>query len=269
MLRSVSTACLVAAMTVAVGAQDQVVKPVPAGASVTTTRLSTLMNAKILIQDDQAAGMVTDIVLSDSGCVDYVVATYNNQYYVIPYSAVTFRKADRIVYIDIAPTQFKRVTFFTGNNWPDFYATTYQQTVFNIFGVTNIRHDGPRSTLKPNLDQDRDRGRNQDDDRRGIKETVKDKIKDKASGKGDGVKLPNPGVIDPPQTDLDAKNPLKPGSTKPEAPKLDSVKPTPKADLPKVDAPKPSSPKVELPKAPIPKVEAPKPVTPPTPAAKP
>lgn len=265
MKRTLMIACLMAATSVVANAQDRALKPVAEGTAVKTTRLSALMKSKILIQDDQSAGVVTDVVLSDSGCVDYVVATYEDQYYVIPYSAVTYRAADQVVFVDVTPVQFRKVQFFTGNNWPDFYASNYQQNVFNIFNVTTIRRDGPRSTLKPNLDREGDRNRDRDGDkprdRDGDKnrdrdgDRPKDQPRDRdAADDKDAPKKPNPGVVDPPKTDPDAKAPL----PKPEAPKADAPKPS-KPEAPKADLPKP------LPKPDVPKTDPLKPATPPAP----
>jgi hypothetical protein len=261
MLRPVSLACLIAAVAVVADAQERQLKPVAAGASVRVTKLSSLMNSKILIQDDQAVGTVADIVLSDSGCVDYVVASYDNQQYVIPYSAVQYRNADRIVYIDITPAQFRKVQFFTGNQWPDFYASSYQQNVFSVFGVTNIRLDGPRNSLKPDLDRGRDRDgdRNRDDrDRDGDRnrnrdEQNRDRNRDDSARdrSKDPDAKPNPGVVDPPKTDPDAKKPI--------APKPD----VPKTELPKANPPKTELPKPEAPKSDKPRVDPLKPANPP------
>ncbi len=251
-------ACLIAVSALSIHAQDRPLKPIAAGGSVQFTKLSTVMNSKILIQEDQAAGQVVDVVLSDSGCIDYLVASYDEKHYVVPYSAVTFRGPDRIVYIDIAPAQFRRVEFFTGNRWPDFYATTYQRNVFNVFGVTTFRNDGPRTSLKPNLDRDRnDRDRNDKDrpnenrkpgtpapdrgeDRQESKPrttTPPDRIKGDAApesrDKNAPITKPNPPVVDPPATRPDLKNPPKPSTPKVEIPK---------SDKPKVDPLKPANP---------------------------
>ena len=122
-------------------------------------RFSMLLKSKVLIQDDQPAGQIVDVVFNEGGCVDYLVASYEEQYYVVPYSAAQVRYADQVVFIDIAPTQFRKVTFFRGNNWPNFYANDYRTNVFATFNVNNFRNDGDRSTFKPGAD-DRDGANN-------------------------------------------------------------------------------------------------------------
>ena len=43
------------------------------GARETGRRLTQVMKYNIIIQDDQPAGQVVDFVLSDGGCIDYIV----------------------------------------------------------------------------------------------------------------------------------------------------------------------------------------------------
>ncbi len=258
---------LVAALASASLAQDNALKPIAAGGSVQIVKLSTVMNSKVLIQDDQAAGQIVDVVMNESGCIDYVVASYEEKFYAVPYSAVTLRGPDRIVYIDIAPTQFRRVSFFTGNQWPDFYASTYQQNVFNVFGVTTIRRDGPRRSLKPDLDGDlRDRDRNDDDRKEGDRPKNGDRPKAGEGNKDNDKTLPGK---DRPR-DVTPTDRLK-GDAAPESRDKNApiTKPTPGAVNPPAVKPelpnpqKPSVPKVEAPKADLPKIEQPqKPKTP-------
>ncbi len=120
-----------------------------------TLRLSQLMKYKILIQDDQPAGQVVDVILSNGGCVDYIVASYEDQYYTIPYQAAAVRYDDSLVFVDIAPATFREVQFFSNDNWPDFYVPTYRQQVFSTFGLRadQVNRNG-RSTFRQNLDND-------------------------------------------------------------------------------------------------------------------
>lgn len=206
------SACLIAAFTSMSFGQDRPLKPILVDGPAPSVRLSTVMNAKVLIQDDQAAGQVIDIVMSPSGCIDYLVASHDEQYYVIPYSAVAFRGRNRAIFVDITPTQFRGVSFFTGTEWPDFYATNYQKNVLKIFGVNSIRNDRPQTLLKPNLEGEpilqRDSGRPDV----GVREsTPTDRIK------GDSAPVSR-----------DKNAPI----TKP------NVNPPPKVGTPKVDVPK-------------------------------
>ncbi len=118
-------------------------------------RLSVIMNSKVLIKQDQPAGQVVDVVLSDSGCVEYLVVSHDEQSYVIPYPAAQLRYTDRVVFVDITPAQFQQVQFFPSNSWPDIYATTFRRSVYRTFGVSeDAVRSGRRESLKPILDDD-------------------------------------------------------------------------------------------------------------------
>jgi hypothetical protein len=141
----------------ALSAQDRVA----AGADVQVRRISNIMKTKVIIQDNQPAGEIVDVVYNDGGCIDYFVAAHDNRQYVVPFDVVQYRAADRVVFVDIAPAQFQRVHFFAANQWPDFYAPGFRDQVFASF---NVRADGRnRTTFRQGADVDVDiRNRDRD-----------------------------------------------------------------------------------------------------------
>jgi len=156
-LKTALAGLTLAAATAPLNAQDR------AGAKVEVRRISNILKTKVIIQDDKPAGEIVDVVYSEGGCIDYYVASYDNRQYVVPFDVVQYRPADRIVFVDIAPTQFERVQFFQGNQWPDFYAPGYRDQVFASF---NVRAGGRnRSTGRQGADVDVDvRTRDRDRD---------------------------------------------------------------------------------------------------------
>src|SRR5688572_15019673 len=102
-------ATAVLAATLMASAQDAAIQTETQRETTTTTettthtnnQLTTILKSKVVIQEDQPAGQVVDFVLSDGGCVEYVVASYDDQYYAIPYSAATVRFDDRLVFVDM------------------------------------------------------------------------------------------------------------------------------------------------------------------------
>ncbi len=134
-----------------------------AGANTEVRRISNILKTKVIIQEDRPAGEIVDVVYSDGGCIDYYVAAYNDRHYAVPFDAVQYRAADRVVFIDVAPAQFERVNFFAANQWPDFYAPTFRDQVYASF---NVRAGGRnRTTFRggANVDVDvRDRERDRD-----------------------------------------------------------------------------------------------------------
>jgi len=240
-------------------------------------RLSQIMKYKILIQEDEPAGQVVDFVLSEGGCIDYIVAQREDQYYVIPYSAAAVRYDDSVVFIDMAPAQFQEVQFFTGNNWPNFYVPAYQQQVFTTFGV-QVGRNG-RGTFRRDLDNDNDLDRDRDnpegraEDRRGRREENRERLEDRREDRRD-KRDRTPADKDDAKTrkpNADRGEPAKPapkaGNPAPKAepktprtePKAPNVKPPKTEAAPPKPLPTPSVPKTPAPKTPaVPKEPAPK-----------
>jgi hypothetical protein len=131
-----------------------------AEAKVSVNRLSSVLKTKVIIQDDKPAGEIVDVVYADGGCIEYYVASYDNQMYVIPFDAAQVRSADRVVFVDLTPTQFERVSFFRGNDFPNVFAPTYQQQVFTTFNVNVRSGSRNRTTFRPGDDRD---GQNRSD----------------------------------------------------------------------------------------------------------
>jgi hypothetical protein len=108
---------------------------VAAGGDVEVRRISNILKTKVVIQDNKPAGEIVDVVYNDGGCIDYYVASYNNQMYVVPFDVVQYRAQDRVVFVDIAPTAFQQVQFFSSNQWPNLYAPAFRNQVFSTFNV--------------------------------------------------------------------------------------------------------------------------------------
>lgn len=123
---------------------------------------------KIVIQDNRQVGQVVDFIVSEGNAIDYILASNQNQYFVIPFIGAAVHGADRLVFLDLTPAQFQQMQFFTADNWPDFYEPVFQQAVFSTFGIDSLRPEG-QSTIRSDLDAtgrpvddipSRDRGKN-------------------------------------------------------------------------------------------------------------
>jgi len=230
-----TTACAVIALAgIGVSQTAERLKPRP-DARDHGVRLSQAMKYDIYIQDDQAAGQVVDFIVSDGGCIDYIVAAYDEQYYLIPYAAASFRYDDSVVFVDLAPARFQQVQFFAQDDWPDYYVPAYRQKVFTTFGLDARRG---RATFRQNLDDDddarnrrerreenRDLRREQREERRDARDRNRDARDRDLDDDRDAARPPvpdRPTKPVPPQPDLKTPKPNLPAT--PAAPK----KPAPK-----------------------------------------
>lgn len=216
--------------------------------NVRVQKLSVLLKSKVLIQEDQPAGQVVDVVFSEGGCLDYVVVSHEKQYYAIPYSAVTMRYADQIVFVDVAPAQFRKVQFFSNTAWPDFYADNFRQQTFSTFAVKSLRADGERSTFKRDTDRKGDA-----DNTKPRSDSDKPKLGSDTPKAERGDPAPRPKLEPGKQPDADKSvtpNPSKkPGEpTLGDKPDRDTKKPETNPTPPAAKTPLPKSP--EAPKSP-------------------
>jgi hypothetical protein len=131
-------------------------------------RVDKVMKSKVLIQEDQAAGQVVDFVVSREGCIDYLVASHEEQFYAIPFSAAVWRPATSVFFVDITPVQFREVHFFARNDWPDFASTQFRERSFSTFGVSATRTTRTHTDIdvdRRDVDVDRSSRRDVDVDR--------------------------------------------------------------------------------------------------------
>jgi len=216
-------------------------------------KFSTLVDGNVVIREDKPAGQVVDFVLTDQGCVDYVVATYEDEYSLIPFSAVEFRWAKSVVFVDISQSQFAKVMFFSKNDWPDITASSFRDEVFSTFNVSATRRDATRTTRREtDVDVDR-RDRDidhRDSDRRdsNIDRDPRDQDRTGRDQPKRDEAAPDRSIKDnrPDRDARDLKPPPKP------APKPDEKKPAPR-DTEKKPAPKKEAPKEVLPRQPLPR----------------
>lgn len=261
MKRLLASALAVVCLASVSPAQEQTVRRVGDGREDRQIqKLSILMKSKILIQEDQPAGEIVDVVLSNGGCVEYLVASYEQKYYVIPYTVATVRYPDQVVFIDVAPAQFKKVQFFQRDSWPDLYAANYRSQLMTVFNVNVPDRSGPD---RDRPDRDRDRPDRNDRDRPDRNSGDSDRPgRDRDSGTPrDRNDRDNKDRADNPSRDDRATEPARPRpmpqNPRPGDAPADPPRPTPDASNRDADKPNP------------PRKEAPKPEQPPKPAPAP
>lgn len=100
-------------------------------------RVKQLLGSKISIQNNTGIGTVDDIVLSDAGDVDYVVVkNSDNKYVTVPWSTIVWNKGYTTGTVNIAPDKFKTVPTYDATNYPDYFAPTYRNSIYQYYGAT-------------------------------------------------------------------------------------------------------------------------------------
>ena len=98
--------------------------------------LSDLLDAQVLLQNGDAVGDITDLVLGPRGNIQYAVATYNGRNYLIPYRGMTFNTADHTVQLTLTAEQFEEVQFFDGRNLPNLNSAPVRRQILTLFSGT-------------------------------------------------------------------------------------------------------------------------------------
>ncbi len=75
-------------------------------------RSSVMIGSTVNFQGGSALGKVTDFVINDGGCVEYVVVGYQSRFVPVPWMATTYNSADRTLMLAIDQTQLGQIPTF-------------------------------------------------------------------------------------------------------------------------------------------------------------
>jgi hypothetical protein len=149
-------------------------------------RGSTLIGSTVRLDSGQTLGRIDDIVISESGCVDFMVVSVSGlrglsgQLAVLPFAIGEADFSRRVVYVDWVEEDLRRAPiFFSSSRWPDFTDTEWTGEVFAYFEVDSHdmhrgrayreprESDGGRFDDRPARSRDsRDRDYDRDSDER-------------------------------------------------------------------------------------------------------
>lgn len=106
-------------------------------------RSSTLVGSNVVHQGE-TIGKVTEFILNDNGCIDYLVISYGGGFIPVPWSAaqvnyelrgVTFRNAN------VPKANLQALVFTT--TWPNFTDTVVLQRLRDVWGATAVPNTTP------------------------------------------------------------------------------------------------------------------------------
>jgi len=200
----------------------------PTGVSSTTTTTTTtevrkatgFMHANVAVEGGTTVGRITDFVLSDGGCIEYVVVDSNGQFVLLPYQVVRYEPGQNIVQVNVTQDKWRSIPTFTGSNWP-VHDQGYISKVRTTFGVTGtgVRDSNFRGGDRQPLDRG---GVDRRDDRRDNRQDNRDNRQDNRGDRRDqrpGVENPNrnpppPGTNPPTTRPGDNRNPPPPDANR-------------------------------------------------------
>jgi hypothetical protein len=162
--RSQFWAATVAAAALAGPAAAQTVRETTTTTTTEVRKGSALMNVNVAVEGGAPVGRITDFVISDGGCIDYVVVDSDNRFVLVPFQAVQFEPSRRIVTLNVTREKWRDIPTFTGTNWP-VHDQNYISRVRTTFGVRESGYRGDRRPLTPGEERREDR-RDRREDRR-------------------------------------------------------------------------------------------------------
>src|SRR5438874_3779905 len=98
-------------------------------------RASSIIGAKVVIQDNVSIGKVEDLVLDQNGTVEYLVVLNEDKYVLVPWGAAKLDPGQRTVMVEIRQEKFREVPTFTRESWPNFSDTQYIERINTYYGV--------------------------------------------------------------------------------------------------------------------------------------
>jgi sporulation protein YlmC with PRC-barrel domain len=156
----------------------------------TTTQIRTIssvIGSSVRLQDGGIYGKIEDIVIDDSGCVEYVVIANVDQYYVVPWSVAKVNYQERYITLNITQQDIRQVAF-RRDEWRNVSYAQLSQKAQQVFGASTggrARSD-PDSRSTPGGGREKaetvDRGRPVD--RPQTTEPDRPKVGDRPQGKG-------------------------------------------------------------------------------------
>jgi hypothetical protein len=104
-------------------------------------RVSEVVGGTVRLSAGTSIGKIEDIVISDQGCIDYVIVSYHDHFVPIPWSVTTVRFDDRVVLVDIDVQRFDEIPTFTKDEYHVLADAEFTKKVNKAFNVESTRRE--------------------------------------------------------------------------------------------------------------------------------
>jgi hypothetical protein len=108
----------------------------PAASEVPHYRAKQILGAKVGLQGNTSVGTVDDIVLDESGNVDYlIVLNANKKLVTVPWDATQINVEKRTAIVEIPQERFQQAPTYTVDQYPAFSNHAYRTQVYTYYGL--------------------------------------------------------------------------------------------------------------------------------------
>lgn len=104
-------------------------------------RISAVVGGSVRLSAGASIGKIEDIVISDQGCIEYVIVSYHDRFVPIPWSVATVRFEDRVVLLDIDQARFDEIPTFARNEFNVLANVEFTNKVHKTFNVESSRRE--------------------------------------------------------------------------------------------------------------------------------
>jgi hypothetical protein len=126
-------------------------------------RVSTVIGASVRVEGGETFGKVEDVVLSEDGCIDYVVLGYEDRFIAVPWTIVRADFAQRTVLVNVDRRVLLDAPHFARGEWAELSANSaFVQKV-----RTHFRSHAGQRTRETGVDTERRGTERRDTERRG------------------------------------------------------------------------------------------------------
>jgi hypothetical protein len=104
-------------------------------------RISTVIGGSVQFAAGGNVGKIEDIVINDTGCIEYIVVAYHDRYVPIPWTVSTVAFDKRIVTIDMDQARFEEVPTFGRDEFTLLVQVDFREKVHTFFGADSSRRE--------------------------------------------------------------------------------------------------------------------------------
>jgi hypothetical protein len=108
-------------------------------------RSSVFVGSTVNLVGGTQFGTVRDVVISDGGCIDYVIVTYDNRLVPVPWDVISYNFDQHVVMVDIDQAQLRSIPTFT--QFSELSNASFVQKVHSFYKTDERAHQ--RRTNRP------------------------------------------------------------------------------------------------------------------------
>jgi hypothetical protein len=105
------------------------------GAVTEVRRISSIIGSSIFVQGDRSVGKIEDLVLSENGCVDFLVVFHEGKFVLVPWNAARVDFERRSIFLEIPREKFMEVPTFAKDQWPNLHDNRYVEKLYTFYGL--------------------------------------------------------------------------------------------------------------------------------------